>query len=195
MVAVATGGAAVERFGAVRPAAMVLDIGLPDADGRDVCQALRAAGLDAPVLFLTARDAVADRISGFNVGGDDYLTKPFALGERLVRVRALLRRSASSTPAGPPPAGLRLDPAAVRVHVGDRSAELTPTEFWLLASLVAGAGAVVRRRELTSTAWPDGAIVRDNTLDSYLARLRRRLRSLDAPVEIHTIRGVGYALR
>jgi two-component system response regulator MprA len=81
------------------------------------------------------------------------------------------------------------------MHVGDRSAELTPTEFRLLAALVAGIGSVVRRTQLTSTAWPDGAIVHDNTLDTYLARLRRHLRSLEAPVEIRTVRGVGYELR
>lgn len=194
VVAVAGGRAAIERFEAVRPAAIVMDIGLPDADGRDVCQALRAAGLEAPVLFLTARDAVADRISGFNVGGDDYLTKPFALGELFARVHALLRRSAAA-PTLERVAGLRLDPAALRAHMGDRSTELTPTEFRLLAALVARPGAVVRRRELTATAWPDGAIVHDNTLDSYLARLRRHLRWLQAPVEIRTVRGVGYELR
>jgi two-component system response regulator MprA len=195
VLAVATGGAAIERFARERPAAIVLDIGLPDADGRDVCQALRAAGLDSPVLFLTARDAVSDRISGFNVGGDDYLTKPFALGELFARVRALVRRPAAAPATVQPPVGLRLDPAALRLHVDDRSIELTPTEFRLLAALVAGIGSVVRRRELTSTAWPDGAIVHDNTLDSYVARLRRHLRSLDAQVEIRTARGVGYELR
>lgn len=194
VVAVAGGRTAIERFEAVRPAAIVMDIGLPDADGRDVCQALRAAGLTAPVLFLTARDAVADRISGFNVGGDDYLTKPFALGELFARVRALIRRSAAAPPFERV-AGLRLDPAALRAHLGDRSAELTPTEFRLLAALVARPGAVVRRRELTATAWPDGAIVHDNTLDSYLTRLRRHLRWLGASVEIRTVRGVGYELR
>jgi two-component system OmpR family response regulator len=195
VVAVASGGAAIERFTALRPAAIVLDIGLPDADGRDVCQALRAAGVDAPVLFLTALDAVSDRISGFNVGGDDYLTKPFALGELFVRVRALLRRAAAAAPAAQPAGGLRLDPAALRAHVDDRAAELTPTEFRLLAALVARSGAVVRRRELVATAWPDGAVVHDNTLDSYVARLRRHLRRLEAPVEIRTVRGVGYELR
>ncbi|MBA2533786.1 MAG: response regulator transcription factor [Rubrobacter sp.] len=194
VVAVASGRAAIERFLEVRPAAIVLDIGLPDADGRDVCQALRAGGVVAPVLFLTARDAVTDRISGFNVGGDDYLTKPFSLGELYVRVRALLRRSAARPPAVPE-TGLRLDPAALRLHVGERSAELTPTEFRLLAALVAGSGSVLRRNELTSTAWPEGAIVHDNTLDTYVTRLRRHLRAVDAPVEIRTARGVGYELR
>jgi two-component system response regulator MprA len=196
VVAVASGREAIERFGARRPAAIVLDIGLPDADGRDVCQSLRAAGIDAPVLFLTARDAVTDRISGFHAGGDDYLTKPFALPELLVRIRALLRRSiAARDPSAAPSAGLRLDPAAFRASAGDRSAALTPTEFRLLAALVAARGAVVRRRALVATAWPDGAIVHDNTLDSFIARLRRHLRQLAAPAQIRTVRGVGYELR
>lgn len=195
VIAVSTGRAAIERFTAAPVAAIVLDIGLPDADGRDVCQALRAAGVTAPILFLTARGEVPDRISGFTAGGDDYLTKPFSLAELVVRVEALLRR------APPPPApaaaagGLRLDPSALRAHCGGREAELTPTEFRLLAALAARSGSVVRRRELIATAWPDGAIVHDNTLDTYLGRLRRLLRDLEAPVHIRTARGVGYELR
>src|SRR6185436_9080995 len=125
---------------------LVLDIGLPDADGRDVCQALRARGVASPVLFLTARDALPDRLSGFHAGGDDYLTKPFAVAELLVRMRALLRRSGAEAPA--PAAGggeVRLDPALHGVRVGDASAALTPTEFRLLAALAARSGEVVRR--------------------------------------------------
>ncbi len=196
VVAVSTGRAAIERFSVTGVAVIVLDIGLPDADGRDVCQALRASGVTAPVLFLTARGEVPDRVSGFTAGGDDYLTKPFALAELIVRVRALLRRSASQPPAARvTPGGLQLDPAALRMRVGDRQAELTPTEFRLMAVLVAGSGSVIRRRELVATAWPDGAIVHDNTLDTYVKRLRRHLRELDAPVVIRTARGIGYELR
>ncbi len=191
----ATGREAVTAGEEMSPALLVVDIGLPDADGRDVCQALRSRGIGAPVLFLTARDALTDRLSGFHAGGDDYLTKPFALAELLVRVHALLRRSAPQTAARPAANELRLDPSALRVHVGDRELELTPTEFRLLAALVARSGAVVRRRDLVATAWPDGAIVHDNTLDTYLKRLRRHLRTLDAPAEIRTVRGIGYELR
>src|SRR4051812_29702550 len=110
--ATATGRAAVEAFSASAPDVLVLDVGLPDADGRDVCQALRSHGVSAPVLFLTARDALPDRLSGFHAGGDDYMTKPFALAELIVRVGALLRRA---RPA-PPPAGggVRPHPAAPR---------------------------------------------------------------------------------
>lgn len=195
VVAVSTGRAAVDRFCAVDVAVIVLDIGLPDADGRDVCQALRASGVTAPVVFLTARDEVPDRVSGFTAGGDDYLTKPFALAELMARVDALLRRSTPQPAARARANGLRLDPAALRVHVGERELALTPTEFRLLAALVARSGAVVRRRHLVATAWPDGAIVHDNTLDTYLKRLRQHLRTLDAPAEIRTVRGVGYELR
>jgi two-component system response regulator MprA len=188
----ATGREAVQAFTAQPPDLLVLDIGLPDADGRDVCQALRAHGVTAPVIFLTARDAVPDRVSGFNAGGDDYLTKPFALAEFVVRVRALLRRS----DAGPQVSSdLRLDPAAHAAGVGDRLVELTPTEFRLLAALAARPGDVVRRRSLVSAAWPDGAIVHDNTLDTYVGRLRRKLATLESPQGIHTVRGVGYVLR
>ena len=189
----ATGREAVQVFSASAPELLVLDIGLPDADGRDVCQALRSHGAVCPVLFLTARDALTDRLSGFHAGGDDYLTKPFALAELIVRVGALLRRSGPDPePAG---RGLRLDPAAHAVRCGEKVEALTPTEFRLLAALAARPGDVVRRRELTAAAWPDGAIVNENTLDAYVGRLRRKLRALGADEQIETARGVGYVLR
>jgi two-component system OmpR family response regulator len=191
--ATATGHDAVRRFSTDSPDVLVLDIGLPDADGRDVCQALRAHGVDAPVLFLTAHGALTDRLAGFGAGGDDYLTKPFALAELVFRVRALGRRAGGrSEPRGP---GLRLDPATHAMHAGERSVALTPTEFRLLAALAGRPAEVVRRRELISAAWPDGAIVHDNTLDTYVGRLRRKLRELGVDDEIATARGVGYSLR
>src|SRR4051812_8443667 len=152
--AAATGHEAVRDFAAKPPDVLVLDIGLPDADGRDVCQALRAHGVRAPVIFLTARGALTDRLSGFHAGGDDYLVKPFALAELLVRVRALVRRA--ETEAAPAITGLRVDPSSHAVRNGDASAPLTPTEFRLLATLAARPGQVVRRHELVSAAWPDG---------------------------------------
>jgi two-component system response regulator MprA len=172
----------------------VLDIGLPDADGRDVCQALRAHGVEAPVLFLTARGALTDRLSGFGASGDDYLTKPFALAELVLRVRALGRRAAPRAEPGRPGA-LQLDPATHAVRAGEAGVALTPTEFRLLAALAGRPGEVVRRRELVAAAWPDGAIVHDNTLDAYIGRLRRKLRELGVDEQIATARGVGYALR
>jgi two-component system, OmpR family, response regulator len=188
------GRMAVQEFTSTPPDLLVLDIGLPDADGRDVCQALRAHGVDAPVIFLTARGDLTDRLAGFGAGGDDYLTKPFALAELIVRVRALLKRAEPDPePAGP--GGLRLDPAAHGVRLGERTETLTPTEFRLLATLAARPGQVLRRHELVSAAWPMGAIVHDNTLDAYIGRLRKKLAALGTQAEIATLRGVGYSLR
>ncbi|HEX8156591.1 MAG TPA: response regulator transcription factor [Solirubrobacteraceae bacterium] len=173
----------------------VIDVGLPDADGRDLCQALRARGFEAPVLFLTARDAVTDRVSGFTAGGDDYVTKPFAFVELVVRLRALHRRSSSNGPPEPAdPGSLRLDPAAHAATGPGGSVQLTPTEFRLLAALAGRAASVVRRRELVGAAWPDGAVVHDNTLDQYVVRLRRKLREIAPDAGIVTVRGVGYRL-
>jgi two-component system OmpR family response regulator len=191
---VAGGRLAVREFSASPPDLLVLDIGLPDADGRDVCQALRAHGIDAPVIFLTARGELTDRLAGFHAGGDDYLTKPFALAELVMRVRALLKRGAPDAEAAAPE-GLRLDPALHGVRRGERSEPLTPTEFRVLAALAARRGLVVRRHELVSAAWPYGAIVHANTLDAYIGRLRRKLRAIGADEEIVTARGVGYTLR
>jgi two-component system, OmpR family, response regulator len=189
--ATASGTEAVRSFAERPPDVLVLDVGLPDADGRDVCQALRARGVVTPVLFLTARDALPDRLSGFHAGGDDYLTKPFALAELIVRVNALVRRPPAPEPDGD---GLVLDPSAhAVVHDGERIA-LTPTEFRLLAALAARPGELVRRASLVAAGWPDGAIVHPNTLDAYVARIRRKLRAAGTPAAIGTARGVGYRL-
>jgi len=190
--AVGAGNELLDRVAGHEPDVLIIDIGLPDADGRDVCQALRARGVATPVLFLTARDALTDRLAGFASGGDDYLTKPFALAELVARVHALARRG-----GGDPAAevgGLRLDPACHAMSVGGRRVELTPTEFRLLARLAGRAGEAVRRRELVRTGWPHGAIVHDNSLDVYIARLRRKLRALPGAPEITTVHGVGYSL-
>ena len=187
-----TGADLLGRVAQAVPDVFVLDIGLPDADGRDVCQALRAKGIDAPVMFLTARDALPDRLAGFSAGGDDYLTKPFAFGELVARVRALVRRG--GTDLAVEVGSLRLDPAAHRASSGDKSVALTPTEFRLLAQLAARPGEAVRRRQLVDAAWPYGAIVRENTLDVYMARLRRKLRGLPNAPGITTVHGVGYAI-
>ena len=191
VLATASGAEAVRVFADRHPDVLVLDIGLPDADGRDVCQALRARGVTAPVLFLTARAALPDRLSGFHAGGDDYLTKPFALAELLVRVQALARRG----PVGEGVASrVGLDPAAHAIVRDGTRVPLTPTEFRLLAALAARPGEVVRRATLVAAGWPDGAIVHDNTLDAYLARIRRKLRESGSPATIETSRGVGYEL-
>jgi two-component system response regulator MprA len=187
-----TGAEALERVERDAPDLLVLDVGLPDADGRDVCQALRAQGVGTPVLFLTARDALTDRVTGFSAGGDDYLTKPFAFPELVARVHALLRRASTDLSAQSGP--LRLDPVAHAAFVHDERVALTPTEFRLLARLVAHPGEAVRRRDLVRTAWPHGARVRENTLDAYIARLRRKLAPFPEAPSIRTVHGVGYAL-
>jgi two-component system response regulator MprA len=172
------------------PNALILDIGLPDADGRDLCQALRAHGVHAPVLFLTARDALPDRLSGFAAGGDDYLVKPFSFDELVARLRAQLRRTSPEPQVG----GLSVDPASHSARCGGESVALTPTEYRLLGLLLGRTGETVRRRELIQAGWPHGAIVHDNTLDAYLARLRRKLRSLPGAPAITTAHGVGYSI-
>jgi len=190
--AVGSGGELLERVERSVPNALVIDIGLPDSDGRDLCQALRARGVDVPILFLTARDALVDRIAGFDAGGDDYLAKPFAFVELVARLQALLRRSGGD--GAIEAVGLRLDPISHSVGNRGGTVDLTPTEFRLLARLLAHPGEAVRRRDLICAGWPRGAIVRDNTLDAYVARLRRKLRALaDAPA-IATVHGIGYRI-
>jgi DNA-binding response OmpR family regulator len=175
------------------PDAVILDIGLPDSDGRDVCTAMRSRGVDVPVIFLSARHDVADRLSGFASGGDDYLAKPFVLAELLARLRAILRRHVRSGPATCS-GDLQIDLISHSVHWLDRKAELSPTELRLLARLLAEPQAVVRRRQLRESAWPTGAIVADNTLDQYMTKLRRKLAELGAPHVLRAARGVGYQL-
>ncbi|WP_411088184.1 response regulator transcription factor [Streptomyces sp. 061-3] len=191
-VVTAASGAGALRTLDDRVDAVVLDIGLPDSDGRDVCQAMRSTGLQAPVVFLTAHDTLTDRLSGFSAGGDDYLAKPFHLAELAARIRAALRRAGPDTVVEL--AELRLDPVRHLLEVHGKPVALTPTEFRLLAALMAAPGTTVRRRELLRAAWPDGAQVSDNTLDQYLTRLRRKLRGADSPQAISTVRGVGYRL-
>ncbi|KAJ1683851.1 hypothetical protein LUZ63_020996 [Rhynchospora breviuscula] len=171
---------------------LVVDIGLPDSDGRDVCQALRAGGQHAPVLFLTALDAVHDRVAGFRAGGDDYVAKPFALAEVLVRIEALVRRS---RPLPEATSGLHLDPDRFAVRHGERSCALTPTEFRVLAAIAAEPGTVVRRRAAVAAGWPDGAAVSENTIDSYVRRIRVKLEAVGSPVALETVRGVGFVIR
>ena len=188
----ATGAEALERIEDAAPDVLVIDIGLPDTDGRDLCQALRARGVQTPVLFLTARDALVDRIAGFDAGGDDYLSKPFEFVELVARLEALLRRSGREGVVDA--AGLRLDPVSHVAADGSGEVPLTPTEFRLLARLMSRPGEAVRRQELARAGWPHGAIVRENTIDAYVARLRRKLKQLEQAPEIATVHGVGYRI-
>jgi two-component system response regulator MprA len=192
VTAAGSGAEAMQRVQVTPPDALIIDIGLPDADGRDLCQALRARGVQAPVLFLTARGAMTDRLSGFAAGGDDYVTKPFHLAEVAARMHAMLKRAGSSQAFKV--ADLLLDPTGHEIRAGERTISLTPTEFRLIAALASRPGGTLSRRELTRAAWPEGAIVHDNTLDVYLARVRKKLRELDGAPEITTVHGVGYRL-
>ncbi|HVX44037.1 MAG TPA: response regulator transcription factor [Mycobacteriales bacterium] len=171
--------------------AVVLDIALPDGDGRDVCTALRARGIDVPIVFLTARDTMADRLSGFAAGGDDYLGKPFEFAELTARLRAVLRRAADPTRRW---GSLSLDPTTHSVSSDGREEPLSPTEFRLLAKLLSAPDTVVRRRELIAAAWPAGACVSDNTLDQYVSKLRRKLARTESGHAIEAARGIGFRL-
>jgi two-component system response regulator MprA len=193
VVAVATGAEALRAFARRRPDVIVLDLGLPDVDGRDVCLALKANGVTAPVLMLTAREGLHHKVAGFEAGADDYVGKPFALAELMARVRVLERRAVAQRPLAE---GVLLDPTTHAVVHGDVSVALTPTEFKVLARLMAVPGEVVRRRALVAAGWPDGAMVSDNTLDSYVRRIRAKLATLpQGGPAIETVHGVGYAWR
>jgi two-component system, OmpR family, response regulator len=187
---------AIEEFD---PDLVVLDVMLPDVDGFDVARRLRATGRQVPVLFLSARDALEDRISGLSAGGDDYVTKPFSLEEVVLRIRAILRRSRPELDA-PADTGvlryadLEMNEDAHEVRRGNRLIDLSPTEFNLLKYLLINAGRVVSKAQILDRVWKydfggDGRIV-----ESYVYYLRRKIDKTDPPL-IHTVRGVGYALR
>ncbi|MCW2835110.1 MAG: Two-component system, OmpR family, response regulator MprA [Nocardioides sp.] len=186
------GGEALRLFGADSAVdVLVMDIGLPDSDGRDVTQALRSAGQVAPVVFLTALGSVHDKLSGFGAGGDDYLAKPFDVKELIARVEALGRRG---RPTSHDPSGLVLNPATHGIRSESGQVLLTPTEFRMLAAITSRPGEVVRRRTVVAAAWPDGAVVNENTIDSFIRRIRTKLDSIGSPVTIQTVRGVGFRL-
>ena len=184
------GTQAIRAASRARFDAIVLDIGLPDSDGRDVCQALRARGCDAAVVFLTARGGVTDLLSGFSSGGDDYLSKPFAMAELFVRLQAVLKRSGNASLVH---SDLELDALTHTMSFDGRRLELSPTEFRVLARLMSTPAVLVRRRQLVEAAWPAAAIVSDNTLDQYVRRIRRKLEGVGSGHTIRTMRGVGYS--
>ncbi len=181
--------------GSTAYAAVVLDVMLPGIDGFETCRRLRAEGVATPVLMLTARDAVADRIAGLDGGADDYLVKPFAFDELLARVRALARRGGPVRPAVLEAGDLRLDPATREVRRHDVVLELTPKEFALLEALMARAGEVLTRFELLEQAWDDAYEHRSNVIDVYVGYLRDKVDRPFGTASIETVRGVGYRLR
>ena len=171
-------------------AAVVLDLGLPRLEGLEVLRRMRAAGDRTPVLVLTARDAVEDRIKGLDSGADDYVLKPFDLDELAARLRALIRRSAGEAAALLRVGELELDPAARRVQLKGRSVELPAREFALLHALMLAAGRVLTREQLAERLYAWGEEVESNAIDVHVHHLRRRL----GPALIRTVRGVGYLL-
>jgi len=192
----ANGREALAQVAEQAPDALVLDVGLPDLDGLEVCRRLRAQGNRVPVLMLTARDAVTDRIDGLDAGADDYLVKPFDVGELKARLRALMRRSAGEgDPDGVTFEELRLDSARHGVVVGDRFAELTRTEYQLLELLMLNPRRVLPPSLIYERVWGYDFGPGSNALRVYIGYLRRKLEEAGARPLIHTVRGVGYALR
>jgi two-component system, OmpR family, response regulator len=174
--------------------AIVLDVMLPGLDGIELCRRLRRAGRWAPVLMLTARDGVADRIRGLDVGADDYLVKPFAFGELLARLRALVRRGARERPAVLAVGDLVLDPAAHTVTLSGRPVPLSTREFALLEFLMRNAGQVLSRPAILEHVWDYNYDGMSNVVDVYVGYLRRKLEQPAGQVRIRTVRGVGYGL-
>ena len=173
---------------------IVLDWLLPGKDGIAVCRALRARDISTPILMLTARDSLADRVNGLSTGADDYLTKPFAFAELLARIRALLRRSRLVRPAQLRVADLTLDPATRRVTRGGVGIALTTKEYAILEMLIRSAGQIVSRTRLVEAVWDEASEVIDNLVDAHVSHLRKKIdRGGSAPL-IHTVRGFGYRL-
>ena len=176
---------------------VILDVGLPDLSGLEVARRLRAGGAEVPILMLTARDTVGDRVSGLDAGADDYLVKPFAFEELSARLRAMARRSTDvrgqrRTVPNLTAGVISLDETARRVTVEDRSVELSPREFSLLECLLRHVGQTLTRDQLLDQAWPFGVAVTPNAVDAYVHYLRDKLGS--AGRQIETVRGVGYRL-
>ncbi|RSM37947.1 DNA-binding response regulator [Amycolatopsis balhimycina DSM 5908] len=184
-----------------RPDGVLLDVTMPVLGGLETCRVLRAEGNTVPILMLTARTAVTDRVAGLDAGADDYLVKPFALQELLARVRALLRRTDYSTPpvpAAPPPlrfADVTLDPATREVFRGARPVHLTRTEFAMLETFLRHPRIVLTRTVMFESVWGYDFGTASNGLDVYVSYLRRKLEAEGEPRLLHTVRGVGYVLR
>ncbi len=191
---------ALEKIAAERPDALVLDVMMPRLDGLEVCRQLRSTGDDLPILVLTARDSVSERVAGLDAGADDYLPKPFALEELLARMRALLRRTKPEDADAGESVALRfsdlaLDPMTREVTRGQRQMSLTRTEFALLEMLIANPRRVLTRSRILEEVWGFDFPTSGNALEVYVGYLRRKTEADGEPRLIHTVRGVGYVLR
>jgi two-component system response regulator MprA len=196
VVAVKDGVAALETILMSEPSAAVIDVMMPFTDGLSVCRELRHRKNRTPILLLTARAEIGDRVAGLDAGADDYLVKPFSVDELLARVRALLRRNSSSESLGVLAlADLTLDPISREVTRGDRQVELTKTEFDLLQLFLEQAGVVLSREYLYEHIWGFDFETNSKSLDVYIGYLRRKIESGDEMKLLHTVRGVGYVLK
>ena len=188
---------ALDLISSDRPDAVVLDVMMPRLDGLEVCRQLRSTGDDLPILVLTARDSVSERVAGLDAGADDYLPKPFALEELLARMRALLRRTTPEDGESPAMtfADLSLDPVTREVTRGTRQISLTRTEFALLEMLIANPRRVLTRSRILEEVWGFDFPTSGNALEVYVGYLRRKTEAEGETRLIHTVRGVGYVLR
>jgi len=187
--------AAAELIASFGPDLIVLDVMLPDGSGIDACRQFRAGGCDAPVVFLTARDAAEDKIAGLTVGGDDYVTKPFSLEELVLRIRAVLRSTKQGGPAGRLGfADLEIDDDAHEVRRHGSRIDLTPTEYQLLRFLVAHAGKVLSKRQILDHVWQYDFGGNDAVVQTYISYLRKKIDAVDPPL-IHTVPRIGYVVR
>ena len=189
---------ALEMISGDRPDALVLDVMMPRLDGLEVCRQLRSTGDDLPILVLTARDSVSERVAGLDAGADDYLPKPFALEELLARMRALLRRRVLPEDHDSPAltfSDLSLDPVTREVTRGERQISLTRTEFSLLEMLIANPRRVLTRSRILEEVWGFDFPTSGNALEVYVGYLRRKTEAEGETRLIHTVRGVGYVLR
>jgi two-component system, OmpR family, response regulator len=192
---VTRGEDALYRAQATEYDAIILDLMLPGLDGLEVCRRLRAAGVWSPILILTARDGVRDRVAGLDGGADDYLTKPFSYAELLARLRALVRRGPVERPTELRVGDLRLDPATRRVWRGKTEIDLSAKEFAILETFMRQPGQVLSRFELLEHAWDYEYENRSNVVDSYLRYLRQKIDRPFGVTSLETVRGAGYRLR
>jgi two-component system response regulator PrrA len=189
------GESAIEQAGSDLPHLMVLDIGLPGISGIEVIERLRRDGREVPILVLSARDEVADRVAGLRAGADDYLVKPFELDELVARLHALLRRRPEGSNAPLQAGPLRMDPVRHQVTVDGKQLELTAREFDLLEVLARHPGIVLSRGQLLEQVWGYTFEVDGNVVDQFVSYLRRKIEAAGGPKLIHTVRGVGFVLR
>ncbi len=194
--AVADGAQALEAVEAASPDVVVLDVMMPNVDGLSACRRLRSTHPGLPILLLTARHEISDRVAGLDAGADDYLVKPYAMAELSARLRALLRRTSVSGSDGVLTVGdVRLDPAARLAWRGDRGLDLTKTEFDLLELLLFNAGVVLERDSIYQQIWGFDFETTSRSLDVYVGYLRQKTEAEGEPRVVHTVRGVGYVVR